>query len=180
MKISEKKYVSLNYTLKDKDGKLVDSSVEKEPLSFVAGIGALVPGLEKELVGKEPGDKFSCVVTPEEGYGDYDPAEVFDVPKSEFDTNAEDVQVGMAFYVTTEYGPKVVRAIKVTDEAITLDGNHELAGKTLYFDIEILEVRDATEEELNPRQGGCGSCGGGCSGGGCGSGGCGSGGCGGC
>lgn len=178
MKIEAKKYVSINYTLKDKDGNVLDSNVGKEPLSFVAGIGALVQGLEKELEGKEQGEKFSCVVTPEEGYGDYDESLIFDVPRSEFDTDAVEIEVGMAFYAQTSAGPRVVRAIKVADDVITLDGNHELAGKTLYFDIEVTEVRDATEAELNPPQGCGGGCGG-CSGGGCG--GCGSeGGCGGC
>ena len=179
MKIEKDKFVSIHYTLKDDEGKQLDSSVGAEPLPFVFGRGALISGLEKELEGKKQGDKFSCVIPPAEAYGDYDKDLIMDVPRSEFDTDATTIEVGMAFYAQTENGPRIVHIIKTADDVITLDGNHELAGKTLHFDVEVVEVRDATEAELNPPQGCGGGCGG-CSSGACGSsGGCG-GGCGGC
>lgn len=174
--IETDKFVSLHYTLFDEEGIKLDSSVGAEPLGFIYGHGALIQGLEDELAGKEQGAKFTCVIPPEKAYGLYDKMLIMDVPKSEFDTDAENVEIGMAFYAQTEQGPRVVRVIGIKEDAITLDGNHELAGKTLKFDIEVVEVRDATEEELNPKPS-CGGCGGGC--GNCG-GGCGSGGCGGC
>lgn len=179
MKIAENKFVKINYTLKDDDGNVVDSSLgkDREPLPFVFGRGELISGLEKELEGKKAGDKFNCTIPPAEAYGEYDEGLVFDVPLTEFDTDATSVEVGMAFYAQTEMGPRVVHVLNVTKDTVKLDGNHELAGKSLHFEVEVVEVRDATETELNPPQGCGGGCGG-CSGGGCGSGGCGSGGCG--
>ena len=181
MKIEANKFVKINYTLKNDDGIVVDSSLSdgREPLGFVFGRGELISGLEKELDGKKAGDKFNCVIPPAEAYGDYDYSLIFDVPMSEFDTDASSVEVGMAFYAQTAQGPRVVRVLNVTKDTVKLDGNHELAGKNLHFDVEVMEVRDATEAELNPPTGCGGGCGG-CSGGGCDSGGCGSGGCGGC
>ena len=184
MKIEVNKFVSINYTLKDDDGVVIDSSMSegRDPLGFVAGRNELIIGLEKELEGKEAGDKFNCTIAPAEAYGDYNKELVFDVPMSEFDTDASSVEIGMAFYAQTNQGPRIVRVLNVNNDMVTLDGNHELAGKTLHFDVEVLEVRDATEEELNPPRGcggGCGGCGGGCgSDCGCGDGGCGSEGCG--
>lgn len=181
MKIEANKYVRINYTLKDDDGVVLDSSLDKgrEPLGFVFGRGELIPGLEKELDSKTQGDKFNCAIQPADAYGEYDEALVVDVPMSEFDTDAASVEVGMQFMAQTEAGPRIVRVLNVANDIVKLDGNHELAGKTLHFDVEVVEVRDATEAELNPPTGCGGGCGG-CSSGGCGSGGCGSGGCGGC
>ena len=174
MKIEINKVVSMHYTLTDDAGTKLDSSAGGEPLKFIYGNGTLISGLEKELAGKKQGEKFSCVIPPAEAYGDYDKSLIVDVPRSEFDTDAASIEVGMAFYANTEEGPRVVHVINVKDDVITLDGNHELAGKTLHFDIEIVEVRDATEEELHPPRSGCGGNCGGCSG--CGSaGGCGGG-----
>lgn len=174
MKIEKNKYVAIHYTLTNDDGVVVDSSLEREPLGFVFGRGELINGLEKELEGKSAGDKFNCVIPPAEAYGDYDYSLIFDVPLSEFDTDASSVEVGMSFYAQTENGPRIVHVLNVANDVVKLDGNHELAGKTLHFDVEVKEVREATEAELNPPRG----CGGGC--GGCSSGGCGSGGCGDC
>lgn len=181
MKIEANKYVKINYTLTNDEGTVMDSSIGegREPLGFVFGRGELIPGLEKELDGKSSGDKFSCVVPPAEAYGEYNKELIFDVPLSEFDTDASSVEVGMAFYAQTEQGPKIVHVLNVTEDTVKLDANHELAGKNLHFEVEVMEVRDATEAELNPPRGCGGGCGG-CSSGGCGSGDCGSGGCGGC
>jgi len=177
MKIESNKYVAIHYTLTNDDGFELDSSKGREPLGFVFGRGELIPGLEKELDGKEQGTKFACKVAPADACGEYDASLVFDVPMSEFDTDATSVEVGMAFYAQTEMGPRVVHVLNVTEDTVKLDGNHELAGKNLNFDVEIVEVRDATEEELNPPRGCGGGCGG-CSGGNCGGGECGSEGCG--
>ncbi len=181
MKIEANKYVKINYTLTNDEGTVMDSSIGegREPLGFVFGRGELISGLEKELDGKVQGDKFTCVVLPADAYGDYNKELIFDVPMSEFDTDASSVEIGMAFYAQTEQGPKIVRVLNVTEDTVKLDANHELAGKNLHFDVEVMEVRDATEAELNPPVGCGGGCGG-CSSGGCGPEGCGSGGCGGC
>ncbi len=176
MEIAYQKMVKIHYTLKDTDGNQLDSSLGGEPLEYMHGIGSLIPGLEKELEGKKPGDKFHSEIEPALGYGEYDEKLVAEVPRSQFDANFE-IEVGQQFQADTATGPMIVKVTKIADDKITVDGNHELAGKKLCFDVEVVDVRDATEAELEPfvNEGGCGSCGGGCSG-------CGSscGGCGGC
>ena len=143
MKIENDKWVEIHYTLKNDAGEQLDSSVGNEPLGYVHGRGYLIAGLENLLAGHEPGDKF------------------------EFDG---EITVGMPFQVMTPSGLSIVHVTKVEGDKITIDGNHELAGKALNFDIEVVNVRDATEEELSPSGcgGGCGGCGGGCGGGDCG------------
>lgn len=177
MKIENNKFVSIHYVLKDDNGTIIDSSREKEPLSYIQGHGYLISGLEAELEGKTTGDKFSTVILPKDGYGEYNPQLVTDVPRSQFETDLA-IEVGMQFQAMSPSGPMIVRVTEVNGDSIKIDANHELAGKNLNFDVEVMEVRDATEEELNPPSG-CGGCGGGC--GSCGDGGCGCGGdCGGC
>lgn len=181
MQIATTKMVKIHYTLKDKDGVQIDTSTDKEPLEYMHGMGALIPGLEKELTGMEVGEKKHVVVPAKEAYGEFDESLVQAIPRDRFDVEAE-IEVGQQFQADTPNGPYFVRVVKVTDTEITVDGNHELAGKELHFDVEIVDVRDPSEQELSAlTQGSCsGSCGGcgGCGDGDCGEGGCGS--CGGC
>lgn len=180
MKIELDKWVVIDYTLKNEQGEVIDTSVGKEALGYLHGNGFIIPGLEKQLEGKEAGDKINAVVPPAEAYGEYDEALLIKVPRDRFE-GVDTLEIGMNFQVQTPQGPAIVHIVELGDDLITIDGNHELAGKTLYFDVEVKEVRDATEEELNLKNAGCGGCGGGCGGdcsGGCGN--CGDGGCGGC
>lgn len=177
--ISKDKVVLLNYTLKDKDDKVLDTCVGTEPLEYIHGNGYLIPGLERELEGKASGEKFSCVIQPEDGYGLRNEARVFSINRDRFEEGV-DIQVGMMFQVQTLEGVSIVTVTSVDGDKITVDGNHSLAGQVLYFDIEIVEVREPTENELarlslQSSLNGCGGCGG-CGGGGCGGcgGGCGS------
>ena len=185
MKIEKDKVVQIHYKLTDKEGKEIDSSAGREPLQYVHGNGYLITGLERELEGKEKGDKFSVDVAPEDAYGKYNEELIVEVPRDQFDTSMQ-IEVGMQFQGAGPAGPTIVTVKAVSDDKITVDANHELAGKELHFDVEVVDVRDLTEaekEEMKVSAAGCGGCGGGCSscGGGCGSdGGCGSGGCGGC
>ncbi len=171
MQVTQGKFVSINYTLKDDNGELLDTSVGSAPLEYIHGAGYILPKLEDQITGLNPGDKFSTVLEAKDGYGEYDEGKVIDVERENFDTNVP-IEVGMQFQAETTDGPAIVTVTKVTDTHVTVDGNHELAGKNLHFDIEVLDVREPTEEELS---GGC-SCGGSCGSdcGGCG------GGCGGC
>jgi len=167
MEIAYQKMVKIHYTLKDVDGNTLDTSLNGEPLEYMHGIGSLIPGLEQELTGKNPGDKFHAEIEPALGYGEYDESLVAEVPKKQFDANFE-IEVGQQFQADTATGPMIVKVTKVSDDKITVDGNHELAGKKLFFDVEVVDVRDATEEELEPFAssgcgGSCSSCGG-CSG----------------
>lgn len=162
MKIEKDKMVQIHYTLKDDDGNQLDTSVGNEPLEYLHGNGNLIPGLEIQLEGKEPGQKFTAVIEPKDAYGEYDEKMIVEVPRNQFDSELP-IQEGMAFQADTPEGPMIVRVIKVTEETVTVDGNHELAGKTLHFDVEVVNVREATEDDLKPQSGcGCGNCGGDC------------------
>ena len=183
MVITKDKFAAFNYVLKDANGVELDSSTGTEPLGYVHGRGYLIPGLEAQLEGKGPGDKFSCTIQPKDGYGERDERLVAELPKDRFDMDGK-IEVGMKFQVQTPAGPTIVTVIEVNGDRIKIDGNHEMAGKVLNFDIEVVEVRDTTEEELAQLESGCGGCGG-CGGGECGGcdngeGGCGSEGCGNC
>ena len=170
MCIAKNRMVKIHYTLKDTDGVLIDSSSGLAPFEYLHGNGNLIPGLEAELEGKNPGDAFTVTVLPKDGYGEYDPKLHIEVPRDQFDTGSP-LEVGMKFQAQTAGGPMTVTVQNITDTTVTVDGNHELAGKTLVFDINVVDVREATDEELMPEVSGCGgSCNGGC--GGC-SGGCG-------
>lgn len=165
MVIEKDKMVAIHYTLKDDNGVEIDSSAGENPLAYIHGNGYLIPGLEKELEGKSAGDKFKAVIQPEEGYGVYDERLIATLSRERFDLPG-DIEIGMQFQVSTPAGPTIVRVTKVEGDNITIDGNHELAGKVLHFDVEVVEVRELSEEEKQQMlSGGCGcGCGGGCGG----------------
>lgn len=146
MQIEDNKVVLFNYTLTDAEGEVIDES-KGQPLPYLHGAGNIVPGLEKEMLGKDAGDAFSVVVQPEEGYGPVYPEMIQQVPREAFQ-GVDEIQPGMQFEASTDAGPRSVVVREVTDEAVTVDGNHPLAGQTLNFDIEVVEIRDATEQEL--------------------------------
>ncbi|RLD16787.1 peptidylprolyl isomerase [candidate division KSB1 bacterium] len=147
MQVSENTVVSIHYTLKDDNGQTVDSSVGKEPLSYLHGRRNIISGLENALTGKNVGDKLNVTVPPEEAYGNYDEALIQVLPREAFG-GVEDIQVGMQFYSESPEGVQMITIKNVDGDQITVDANHPLAGQTLYFDVEIMDVREATEEEL--------------------------------
>lgn len=164
MTIAKDKVVVMHYSVRAND-QLVDSSFDAEPLSFIVGHGLLIPGLEAQLLGKASGDKLEVEVAAADAYGERYDALVQQVPKSMF--GDIEVQPGMQFRASTDGGEQSVVVIEVEEDNVVVDGNHPLAGMDLSFDVEILEVRDATEEELaHGHLHGAGGCGGGC--GGCG------------
>ncbi len=146
MQISPNKVVSIHYTLKNDAGDVLDSSAGREPLAYLHGAGNIVAGLENALEGKASGDKLNVRVAPEEGYGPRHDALVQDVPRDAFQ-GVDDIQPGMQFHAQGPSGPMVVTVVKTGDDSVTVDGNHPLAGETLHFDVEVADVRDATEEE---------------------------------
>jgi len=148
MKIEKNKVVTIDYTLTDNDGKVIDSSQGREPLTYLHGTGALIPGLENELEGKGAGDKLKVAIKPENGYGVRNEALLQQIPRSNFG-HVEDLQVGMQFQANTEQGAVLITIITVEEETVTVDGNHPLAGVELNFDVEIKEVRAASEEEIS-------------------------------
>jgi FKBP-type peptidyl-prolyl cis-trans isomerase SlyD len=147
MQVAKDAVVTIHYTLKNDAGDTVDSSAGGEPLAYLQGNGNLIPGLENALEGKQAGDKVSVKVTPSQGYGEYDKQLVQQVPRRAFKGIAN-VQVGMQFQVQSDHGPRAVTVTNVVGDMVTVDGNHPLAGQNLNFDVEITDVRVATEEEL--------------------------------
>jgi FKBP-type peptidyl-prolyl cis-trans isomerase SlyD len=149
MRIEQNKVVMMHYKLSDKDGNVIDSSEGRDPLAYIHGIGALVPGLEQELENKTKGDKFSTVVTPENAYGTRDEELVRVVPKSGFQGD-EEMTVGMQVQIDTgEQGLAIATLTSIDGEDITLDLNHPLADIELHFDIEVTDIRVATDEEIS-------------------------------
>ncbi|CAD5250490.1 MULTISPECIES: peptidylprolyl isomerase [unclassified Imperialibacter] len=146
MKIGKEKVVSIHYTLKDNEGTTLDSSVGDQPLLYIHGIGNLIPGMEEGLDGKVKGDKVEIKVSPEKGYGVRDDRMIQKMPRSAF--GDQKVEVGMQFNAGTKNGQQVVTVTKVEMDGITIDGNHALAGVDLNFSVEVLDVRDASKDEL--------------------------------
>ena len=160
MTIKENSAVSFHYTLTDDDGQTLDSSAGKDPLAYLHGAGNIIPGLESALAGKSVGDAMVVAVTAAEGYGEVQKELIQEVPRDAFQ-GVDSIEVGMQFEAQTGQGGTVpVTVTAVTDEIVTVDGNHPLAGKNLNFDVSIEDVRDATEEELEHghvhSEGGCG------------------------
>jgi len=147
MQISQDSVVSIHYTLTSDAGEVIDSSSGGEALVYLQGHGNLIPGLERELEGKKAGDKLKVRIAPSDGYGETDDSLIQDVPRSAFG-GGPDIQVGMQFQAQSNHGPRTVTITKVAGDAITVDGNHPLAGQHLNFDVEVTEVRAATSEEL--------------------------------
>jgi FKBP-type peptidyl-prolyl cis-trans isomerase SlyD len=139
--------VLIHYTLKDDEGKVLDSSDGGEPLAYIHGHGNLVPGLEKALEGKKDGDVVAVALSPKEGYGTRNEALVQRVPKRSLQGSGE-IRKGMQFRAQTDEGLRVFTVTGIMGDMVSLDGNHPLADQTLHFNVEIVSVRAATAEEL--------------------------------
>ena len=162
MRVAKETVVAIEYTLKDDQGTILDASGDRGPMEYLHGAQNIIPGLEQGIEGLAAGDTKNVLVPPQLGYGEYSEKLLQQVPISAFGAN------------TPQVGMRVLTIKKIEGEEVTLDGNHELAGKTLHFDIKVVSVRAAELSELShghPHQAG-GCCGGGCgsgegSGGGC-------------
>lgn len=148
MQIAQNTVVSLNYTLKNSQGNLLDTSEGRAPLVYLHGVGALIPGLESELNGKAQGDKINAIIPPEKAYGSRRDDLVKLVSKDGFQGD-EEMQEGMQVQLETEHGPAIAIITKIEGNDVTLDLNHPLADMTLHFDVEVVDVREATEEEIS-------------------------------
>lgn len=148
MQISANKVVSIEYTLTNDQGDVIDSSVGREPLDYLQGHGNIIPGLESALEGKAAGDSLKVNIAPADGYGERDDALTQAVPRQMFE-NADEVQVGMQFQTMSEHGPHVVTVVSMDAENVTVDANHPLAGENLNFDVTVVSVREASPEELD-------------------------------
>lgn len=148
MKVANDRVITMHYTLSDENGAVIDSSRDRdEPFVYLHGHGNIIGGLESALEGTEEGFASEITVTPEEGYGERNEQAVFQVPKEQFPAG-EDIQVGMQVQGEGPQGVVAFTVADLTDNGVILDGNHPLAGKTLHFDVEVLDVREATSQEL--------------------------------
>ena len=147
MQIANDKIVSFDYTLTNDAGDVIDSSQGGEPLVYLHGAQNIIPGLEGALEGKVSGDALKVVIEPADGYGEYNDALTQVVPASMFQ-GVENIEAGMQFQAETSDGVQVVRIAKVDGDDVTIDGNHPLAGERLNFDVNVMDVRDASAEEL--------------------------------
>lgn len=138
--------VSIHYTLTDNNGSVLDSSAGRQPLTYLQGVGQLIPGMEEGLEGKSAGEKLNLKISPEKGYGIKDENLIQQVPISAF--GGQEVKAGMQFEAGNDQQRYIVTITQVENDTVTVDGNHPLAGLELNFDVELLSVRAATADEI--------------------------------
>ena len=148
MQVAKDRIVQIDYTLTGDDGQVLDTSKGREPLAYLHGAGNIIPGLESALEGKSTGEQLNVSVAPDQAYGQRSEQMVQAVPRSAFQ-GVQDLRPGMQFQANTPVGPRVITVVGVQGDQVTVDANHPLAGQTLNFDVRIVDVRDATEEELS-------------------------------
>ena len=159
MKITADQAITLNYILKDDDGVVIDESSDSSFI-YLHGHNNIIPGLETALEGKEKGDSFSLVIEPKDAYGEYNPAITQVIPRESF--GDAELEVGMQFHAESEDAqPVLITISEINGDDITIDGNPALAGVTLHYDVDVMDIRAATADELShghihSPDGGCG------------------------
>lgn len=139
--------IAFNYTLKNKNGEMIDASEPNQPLPFLTGKQQIIPGLESELIKMSEGEKKNISVEAAQAYGEFRQDMMMDVAKEEL-AHLQALEVGSHLQLQLGEGVKIVKVSKITDTHVTLDGNHPLAGTDLVFDVEVALVREATAEEI--------------------------------
>lgn len=162
MKITDNKVATLTYTLKNDDGQILDQADKENPFLYMHGTGGIIKGLETALAEKTVDDSFNLIVAPEDAYGVRDDKLTESVPRDMFEgISDEELVAGAEFHAQTAHGAQVIRIAGVEGDTIKIDANHPLAGQTLHFDVAVVDIREATEEEIahgHPHApGGCGS-----------------------
>lgn len=148
MQIANNTVVSIHYTLTNDEGEVLDTSRGNSPLTYLHGAGNIIKGLENALTGKKAGDALTATIEPEDAYGEYSEDYVQVLPRQAFQ-NLDDVEPGMQFHADIGFGPQIITILQIDEDGVVVDGNHQLAGETLTFDVEITEVRPATAEEIS-------------------------------
>lgn len=148
MKITDNAYVEIHYALYDEANEVVDGSRGAEPLPYIHGQGNIIPGLENALADRETGDKFTVTIAPEQGYGARDEEKVTIIDAESF-AGFDAIEVGMLCQIEGENGePQLVTITAIDEDEVTIDANHPFAGQTLNFEVEVMNVRAATDAEL--------------------------------
>jgi len=149
MAIQRNQVVTLSYTLKDPEtGELIDQSTPDRPLQFITGLGHIIPGLENEIMKMEKGESKEILVKAADAYGPVNPDAVQEINRSDL-AHIENLEEGMILYAQDSHGHQIpVKILKVSDDKVVIDLNHPMAGKDLLFNVKIMDVRDATQEEL--------------------------------
>lgn len=148
MQIADNAVVAIDYTLRNDEGEVLDSSEGAQPLVYLHGAGNIIPGLEQALVGKQAGDELKAGIEPEDAYGEYSVELVATLNRSMFE-GVDELQVGMQFHASAPDGGMQVVTIRDLDgDQVTVDGNHPLAGQRLNFEVKVVSVRAASDEEV--------------------------------
>lgn len=148
MLIAANKAVSIDYTLTNDAGEVIDSSAGGAPLVYLHGAGNIIVGLEKALEGKQGGDQIQVSIEPQDAYGEYSPELVATLNRAMFE-GVDELEVGMQFHASgPDGGMQIVTIRDVEGDDVIVDGNHPLAGQRLNFDVKVISVRDASEEEV--------------------------------
>ena len=148
MQIADNAVVAIDYTLRNDEGEILDSSEGAQPLAYLQGAANIIPGLEQALAGKGAGDELEVSVEPEDAYGEYSLELVATLNRSMFE-GVDELQVGMQFHASAPDGGMQIVTIRDLDgDQVTVDGNHPLAGQRLHFKVKVISVRAATAEEL--------------------------------
>jgi FKBP-type peptidyl-prolyl cis-trans isomerase SlyD len=147
--IKNGKVVDLAYSLKNAEGEVLDKADQADPFTYLHGASQIVPGLESALEGLKVGDKKDVTVSPADGYGEINPELKLTVKRDQFPKDAQ-IEEGMQFETQTPDGQGIVFTIEAIEgDQVSIDGNHPLAGQSLHFAVEVLSMRDATEEEVS-------------------------------
>ncbi len=158
MEIAAEKVVKIHYTLTNDAGDTLDSSQGMDPLEYLHGAQNIISGLEKSLNGQTVGAKLNVTVDPDEGYGMRDEKLLMEIPKEQF--GDQQVEKGMQFQAQVQGQTMIFTVLGTSDSSVQVDGNHPLAGERLHFDVEVLDIRDATVDEIQHghihAKGGCG------------------------
>jgi len=147
MKNTENPVVTIHYTLTNKAGEQLDSSIGAEPLTYIHGAGNIIPGLEDALSETSVGDKLKVTIEAADAYGERNEEQIQTVPREMFQ-GIDKIEVGMQFQADSNTGPAIVTITGVEGNEVTIDGNHPLAGEQLTFDVEVMDIRPATETEM--------------------------------
>jgi len=147
MRIARNSVVTIDFTMYSDADEVLESSQDDTPLVYMHGIGELPEGLEEELSGKQAGDEVNVTLTPDQAYGEYDASLVQAVPREQFD-GADEIEVGMRFEAETDEGPREVHVIGLEEGEVIVDANAPYAGRTVRFEVKVLGVREASDDEL--------------------------------